>query len=997
MDITQIAAPGTPKSLLNAHENPGLLCFGTLEPHAYFIPFADGQEPCSDRTRSARLELLNGSWDFAYFDSILDLPDDFTDMPFTQTIPVPANWQLHGFDRPVYTNICYPFPFDPPFVPDDDPVGVYRRSYRYQPDGLRRILVFEGVDSCLYLFVNGRCAGYTQVSHRLTEFDVTDLLTAGDNTIVCAVLKWCDGTYLEDQDKFRLSGIFRDVYMLSRPEKRLTDYRVTSDMDGRFSVSVTGAAASLQLFDGDRCICEGTAEPGVPFHAELKQVRLWSAEQPNLYRLVLRAEGECICEQVGFRSVAIENGIFLLNGKRVKLFGVNRHDSDPDTGCYADEAQMRRDLSLMKAHNINAIRTAHYPNAPEFYRLCDEYGFYVIDEADVEAHGCVTVAQKLQWDAEIGYNGIALIAGDPMFRSAIVQREELLVKRDVNRPCVIFWSLGNESGWGSSFLAGAEAVKALDPTRPLHYESTYCLDGTPDAVLDTVSKMYPSVDEMRDILNDPAETRPLLLCEYCHAMGNSSGDMEDYMQMFLSQERCIGGLVWEWCDHAFPIGTDENGKPQYGYGGDFGELHHDGNFCCDGLCYPDRTPHTGLREVAQVYRPVRAVREPDGRFTLRSLLHFVSAETLFECRWEITDETGVLCGGPVSYALPPEGTCSIHIPEAAQCFARETYLSIIFTAKTDGHTVGFDQFLLHEAAPVSPPAADNAPKLQQDALSVTVTAGALCFRYDKRHAAFTEISLNGSDLLTQPICFNFFRAPTDNDTMRAEWKQLFLDDWRVKVYGTSAGIEDGCAVIRAALGFGRSIFRPFARVQAQFRIDGNGRLTVSAALDADSEKLSVLPRFGLRMFVGRSFDRVTYFGYGPDESYPDKHRASRMGTYTASVAELYEPYLRPQENGSHFGTKHLTVCSADTALEIRSETGFSFNVSEYTQEELARKTHRHALVPCGDTVICADFAMAGVGSHSCGPPLAPQYRIPLKGYRGTLQFCFTQREMRNEK
>ena len=988
MNLTHIAAPGTPKSLLTAHENPDLLCFGTLEPHAYFIPFADGQALSSDRTQSSRLELLNGSWDFAYFDSILDLPDDFTDMPFTQTIPVPANWQLHGFDSPVYTNICYPIPFDPPFVPDDDPVGVYRRSYRYQPDDLRRILVFEGVDSCLYLFVNGQLAGYTQVSHRLTEFDITDLLNAGDNTIVCAVLKWCDGTYLEDQDKFRLSGIFRDVYMLSRPAQRLTDYRVTADMHGGFSVSVTGAEAALRLFDGGRCICEGIAKPGTPFTAQIEQVRLWSAEEPNLYRLELRAAGECICEQVGFRSVAVENGIFTLNGKRVKLFGVNRHDSCPDTGYYADEAKMRRDLELMKAHNINAIRTSHYPNAPEFYRLCDEYGFYVIDEADIETHGCAAVAQNLQWNAEIGYNGIALIAGDPMFRSAIVQREQLLVTRDVNRPCVVFWSLGNESGWGSNFLAGAETVKALDPTRPVHYESTHCLDGTSNAILDTVSKMYPSIDEMRAILNDESETRPLLLCEFCHAMGNSSGDMEDYMQMFLSEERCIGGLVWEWCDHAFPIGTDENGNPQYGYGGDFGELHHDGNFCCDGLCYPDRTPHTGLREVAQVYRPVRVEQDSDGSFTLRSLLHFVSAETLFDCRWEIIDETGVLCGGPVSYALPPEGTCSISVPEATQRFARETYLSILFTAKSDGHRVGFDQFLLQEAPQTAAQTPDSAPQMQQNALSVTVTAGNLCYRYDKRQAAFTEISLNGNNLLRQPMRFNFYRAPTDNDSMRWEWKQLYLDDWRVKVYSTDVSIENGCAVIRAELAFGRSIFKPFARVQAEFCIEGNGRLTVSASLDADEEKLKVLPRFGLRLFVDRSFDRVTYFGYGPDESYIDKHRSSRMGTYHASVAELYEPYLRPQENGSHFGTKHLTVRSADTALEIRSGAGFSFNVSEFTQEELAQKAHRHELIPCGDTVICADFAMAGVGSNSCGPMLAEQYRIQLKGFCGTLQFRF---------
>ena len=597
MDISQISEKNTPKSFMTLHEDTSVLCKNTLPPRAYYIPFADGQQPFDGRVSSQRFELLNGEWEFMYCDSIIDLPDRFTEAAFTEVIGVPSNWQLKGYDKPQYTNVNYPIPFDPPYVPDDDPVGVYRRKYAHKPDGLRRILVFEGVDSCMYLYINGAFAGYTQVSHRLSEFDITDMLREGENTIVCAVLKWCDGTYLEDQDKFRLSGIFRDVYMLSRPEKRIESYRVKADMNGELSVSVKGAAAEISLSREGRLICSGSAEEGRDFSANVDGALLWSAERPELYELVIRSCGEVIGEKVGFRTSEIKDGIYLFNGKKIKFLGVNRHDSYPDTGYYADEAKMRRDLELMKAHNINSVRTSHYPNAPEFYRLCDEYGLYVIDEADVEAHGCVNVYQNFKWDRDGGtYNGIALIASDKMFKEAIAWRERLLVTRDINRPCVVIWSLGNESGWGESFRLGAQLIKSLDGARPVHYESTHKLDDTPDDILDMVSDMYRPLDSMKEHLTSETEKRPLLLCEYCHAMGNGPGDLEDYYDMFMSSDRFMGGLVWEWCDHAFPTGKTESGEIKYGYGGDFGELHNDGNFCCDGLCFPDRTPHTGLKE-----------------------------------------------------------------------------------------------------------------------------------------------------------------------------------------------------------------------------------------------------------------------------------------------------------------------------------------------------------------------------------------------------------------
>ena len=984
MDISKIAKRGTPKSFMTLHEDTSVLHRGTLPPHAYFIPFGKGQQPFADRTKSRRFELLNGSWGFTYYPSIVDMPDDFISPEADTVIPVPSNWQLHGFGKPQYTNVCYPIPFDPPYVPDDIPVGVYRRSYQYTQDGLRRILCFEGADSCLYLYVNGKFAGYTQVSHALSEFDITDLLSEGENTIVCAVLKWCDGTYLEDQDKFRLSGIFRDVYMLSRPEEHLTDIRITADAEGELSVQVSGGFADIALYDGDKLICTGTAGDNEIFSARVEGVRPWSAERPYLYRLIITSNDEVIGERVGFRTVKIADGVFTFNGRKIKFFGVNRHDSYPDTGYYADESKMRRDLELMKRHNINSIRTSHYPNAPLFYQLCDEYGFYVIDEADAESHGCVNVYQNLKWTKPGDYNGIALIAKDPMFRDAILDRERLLVSRDVNRPCVVIWSLGNESGWGENFLEGAKLIKELDSTRPVHYESTHRLDDTPDDVLDMVSKMYPSQDEMKKIIEN--DKRPLLLCEYCHATGNSSGDMDDYYQVFCSDDRFMGGLVWEWCDHAFPVGEDEKGAAKYGYGGDFGELHHDGNFCCDGLCYPDRIPHTGLLEAGQVYRPVR-VRRADGGFVFRSLLHFVSADELYDCRYEITGPAGVIAEGRVDFTLPPEGECRVTVPDAEGDFGTDTYIRFIFTDKTgdssEGLIVCFDQIQLAEGISRKTVISDKLPELTESSLSFEVAAGGRRFVFDRRRAQFTVIEKDDENILKKPMEFNFFRAPTDNDVMRGDWYRLYMNDPVIKVYETEMTLDNGCAVIRAYSAYGRSIFEPFARVRAEYRIDSDGRLTVSAELEA-SEKVEFLPRFGLRIFADESFETVGYYGYGPYESYADKHKASYMGSFTAAISDMHEPYIRPQENSSHCGCRHMTAIGESGALRISSEERFSFSISCYTQEELASKAHEWELEKSGFTVICADFFMAGVGSNSCGPALLEKYRVPLPKCSGTL-------------
>ena len=572
MDISKISSVGSPKSKMIYHENTEALHIGTLDKHCYFIPFSKGQDPFESRENSTRFELLNGDWDFKFYGSIIDIEDDFISSGFDKKIPVPSNWQLHGYDKPQYTNVCYPIPYDPPYVPDDIPVGIHQRSYNYSTDGNDRILVFEGIDSCVYLYINGEFAGYSQVSHSTSEFDITPLLREGENKITAAVLKWCDGTYLEDQDKIRLSGIFRDVYVLSRPKVRLENYIVktliSDDASAKLEFTPFGCDVTATLTDRDgNTVTNFSATDGEKTVINIQVPKLWSAEKPYLYDLTVFAGDETIGEKVGFRKISVENGVFKVNGQAVKFKGVNRHDSYPDTGYYASVSQMKADLILMKKHNINAVRTSHYPNSPLFYQLCDQMGFYVIDEADMESHGCVEVYNNFKWDAPEPYNGIALIACDKQFEKAITDRAEALVKRDINRPCVVFWSLGNESGWGENMLAAGRLVKSLDETRLLHYESTHRLDDTPTDILDVVSGMYWDTKEMAGFLEKQDEHRPFVLCEYCHAMGNGPGDLENYHNAFYSSPRFCGGFVWEWCDHTVPQGVAD-GRVKYGYGGD---------------------------------------------------------------------------------------------------------------------------------------------------------------------------------------------------------------------------------------------------------------------------------------------------------------------------------------------------------------------------------------------------------------------------------------------
>lgn len=969
------------KSHMIYHEDLTVFHVGTLAPHAYFIPHkaADCKEAAvtgSDiyaKENNGLVTLLNGDWFFDYYETLYDLPDNFLDVARTNTLSVPSNWQLHGYDKPQYTNVRYPIPYNVPYVPDENPVGVYRKDYTYTPDGTKKILAFEGVDSCFYLYINKKFVGYSQVSHATSEFDITSYLTEGTNEIGVAVLKYCDGTYLEDQDKWRMSGIFRDVYIVSRENGGIVDYKVTTPVADDFSSACINvdiqseAECTISLYAPDGTFINTLNGNNVSFNID--NPVFWNAETPHLYTLHIHCGLECIIEKAGIRTIAIENGIVKINGTKISFRGVNRHDSYPDTGASCGIAKMRDDLLLMKKLNVNAVRTSHYPNAPVFYKLCDEIGLYVIDEADIEAHGSVEVYNTFSW--KDGYRGISMLAQDIRFKEAINDRHRLLVSRDINRPCVVFWSLGNESGYSDAFRESVRIIKEMDDTRLVHYESAiHCLDEKGDKELDVVSRMYSDTNYVRNYpeSDQNANGRPLVLCEYCHAMGNGPGDLEDYWQAIYDNDMVCGAFVWEWCDHGI---LREDGT--YAYGGDFGEVVHDGNFCIDGLVYPDRTPHIGALEMRNVYRPIRASYS-DGKFTFESKLDFMRFSDNCSIAYEIRDNETVIEKGTLTPDIAPHQTQTFTIDKAKGITGK--HVTIDFDYYINGENVGFDQFELYRDNSAYEPATSKASLTEEKDFYI-LSSESCNVKISKRNAMMVSFVKNGKEMIDAPCEVNLYRAPTDNDAhVKNGWHKIYLNMLKTKLYSINAEAHDDMVTVTAEFSLGYAVHEPAARIKLTYDFLGT---ELKISMDADVHKdLPFLPRFGIRFFLKKSLNNLKYFGFGPYESYPDKHRASRYNSFTSTAEKELENYIRPQENGSHFACEYASVYGNGEELIFNSDNDFSINFSEYTQEELVEKRHYYELEKSASNIFCIDYKMSGVGSNSCGPGLLPQYQLNEK-------------------
>ena len=989
------------------YEDLSVLHENTMPARAYYVPASKRMDNLVEhREESDRMQLLNGTWKFQYYNSIYDIQESFFEKDYDtknfDEIQVPSVWQMAGYDTHQYTNIRYPFPFDPPYVPQDIPCGAYAHTFDYHKDenAPKAFLNFEGVDSCFYVWVNGSYVGYSQVSHMTSEFDITDLLQDGKNTIAVLVMKWCDGSYLEDQDKFRMSGIFRDVYILKRPEQAISDYHIKTkieDMLAKIELDVkfySPANVKISIEDKNGAVVavgsiteEGTAV------LEIASPELWNTENPYLYKLILETENEVIVDHIALRKIEIKDQVIYLNGQKIKFRGVNRHDSDPVTGFTISVEQITTDLTLMKQHNFNAIRSSHYPNAPFFYEMCDKYGFMVIDEADIEAHGPFMLYRKEDTDYNRFKRWNEKIADDPAWESAIVDRVKLMVERDKNRFCIVMWSMGNESAYGCNFEKALAWTKKFDPDRITQYESARYrnYDETYDySNLDVYSRMYPAISEIQEYL-DKDGSKPFLLVEYCHSMGNGPGDFEDYFQMIQDNDKMCGGFVWEWCDHAIAHGTAENGKTIYAYGGDHGEDIHDGNFCMDGLVYPDRTAHTGLLEYKNVYRPARVVSydKESGELVLHNYMDFDDLNDYVNISYELTQDGLVIGKGKlseVSVAPHSEGKTNlkVNVPESGKC-----YLKLIYHLKKEmplleeDHILGFDEIEVSQKDAkcqlaekwMEKTATNSELQVNENDTQIHIKGREFSYTIDRRTALFTEMKFAGREYLNHPMELNIWRAPTDNDMyIKSEWKKAHYDKAYTRAYTIEVAQGKHGVKITSHASVVAETVQKILDVTITWKIAAAGKIDADIAVTKDGE-FPDLPRFGVRMFLDKKLSDARYFGMGPQESYRDKHQAASHSLYRANVGDLHEDYIRPQENGSHYDCEYVELNNSRYGIVASAEKAFSFNASYYTQEELEKKTHNYELTESDSVVFCVDYELNGIGSNSCGPVVLDQYRF----------------------
>jgi beta-galactosidase len=992
---------------LSYHRTPGILHVGCLEPRAYFIPFGDETAAAEGlRDRSDRLFGLCGDWGFRFFPSGRVpwelLTGDSPELPDLMTVP--RSWQTvtgRGYDVPNYTNVRYPFPVDPPNVPDDGPAGLYSRDFELTGDFLsgRRIrIVFEGVDSCFYLFVNGSLAGYSQVSHMTSEFDITPYLRAGANNIRVLVFKWCDGSYLEDQDKFRFSGIFREVYLLSRDAVRIEDVRLLPSLAPDFSsgrlrceLTLSGPAEVRYrlLSPGGRELASGAADADGSFGLDVDSPELWSDETPSLYSLFLYCGSEVICLRPGFRDIAVRDRVIYINGRKVKGRGVNRHDSNPWLGSATPLSDMLEDLYILKRHNVNMIRTSHYPNDPRFPELCDRLGFYMCDETDYESHGMSPVGD---WD---------YFCREPAWAPSLLDRVRRMVERDKNHPCVIFWSLGNEVGVGDNQRLMSEYVKSRIPGALVHCEdiSRRLHAGGPEKpqwaeecpFIDIESRMYPGFDEISNYLDSPDFTKPFFMCEYSHAMGNGPGDLAEYWDVIRSRDSFFGGCVWEYTDHSVAVGDDVYARPRFTYGGDFGDHPNDGNFCVDGLVYPDRRPHSGLEEYKQVLAPFGIFDAADdgSSFGVRSRRYFTSLSDL--CLfWNIESDGRVIKSGFVpSLDIGPCGsavytTGAGGTPLTGRCHMNFSVRSRFPTEWAEaGYEVGFFQTALRSTPKAAKAVRPAAPvKLVRGDGEVRVTDGDTVYVIGSDDGLLRSVVSSGRELLAGPAVFTAWRAPTDNDrNVKGEWRRQGIERAKTscRSFSVCAG-QDGTAKVSAELILAAPALEPLAKIAVTYGFAPGRGLRVSAGVTL--LRPLFLPRFGMQLIMTEGSEKLRYYGRGPLESYEDKRNASRIGLFSCRVCDHYEPYIRPQENMAHADTEWaaVTALTGRGLVFLRDARPFSFNCSHFTPAALTAAAHDWELVPDRTTCVNIDYRQSGIGSNSCGPALAERYRLTEKDF-----------------
>ena len=928
---------------MRKYENPRSTSENRCAPRSYYIPGGRSE-----------YHLLNGTWRFAYYSRDIDVPERIENW---DTIPVPSCWQLHGYEDPNYTNVNYPYPVDPPYVPDDNPCGVYEREFTLDKKWGKVYFVFEGVASCAYLYVNGNYVGFTQGSHLQAEFDITDYVREGVNTLRAKVLKWCCGSYLEDQDFFRYNGIFRDCYLLQRPEGHITDVEIIPN-DRCFRIALEGKA-NVSIYAGETLLTQVSFEDKFCWGPE-KPI-LWNAEKPFLYTLVLERDGEEILLKQGLRSIKVaEDYALLINGVAVKLHGVNHHDTSMHRGwCQSDE-ELRRDLLLMKELNMNCVRTSHYPPAPRFIQMCDELGFYVVCETDIETHGfCMSHpgdGNSFRFDPN------EWPCNAPMYKQEFLERMQRMVELHKNSASVIMWSAGNESGDGCNHMAMYRWTRSRDASRLFHYEGASSNAKIHDA--DVFSQMYPSLAKVEEYANNNYIDMPVFLCEYSHAMGNGPGDVYYYNELFDKYPKLIGGCIWEWADHVVTVDGVQK------YGGDFNEPTHDGNFCCDGLVFADRSFKPGTLEAKAAYQPIRTSLNGN-TLTVYNRLDFTDLDEYTFRYWiEVDGEKGEICETVLSAA--PHTEIRVEIPYEAPVCRYGAYLNVRLCR--EGREVAACQHPLPWTAAEEP--RSKGLKLKEEGLNIYAEGENFRYTFSRHYGAFTSMVVEGQEQLAGRTVLTAWRAPTDND--RNIWTKWLMNDGysgenldrsSVKVY--DCRVEDNAIILSCALS---CVARaPIFRYEQRLTFFADG--AVELELQGKVRQGAVwLPRLGFEWELPESAADFTYFGNGPFESYRDLCHAGSAGLYESNAASEYVHYVRPQEHGNHFDTRMLRVGK----LEFLAPAGMEINVSRYSTAALMKAQHTDELMADGKIHLRTDYKVSGIGSNSCGPELEPQWRLSEK-------------------
>jgi len=968
--------------------------------------------PLDGTTHAPRIQSLNGDWRFRYAPNPASAPaafyaDNYDDSDW-DTVAVPGNWQLQGYDKPIYTNVKYPFPIDEVYsVPhDDNPTGSYRTRFTVPTAWANRQvwIVFEGVDSAFYLWVNGQQVSYSQGSRLPAEFNLTPYLRAGENTLAAQVYRWSDGSYLEDQDFWRLSGIYRDVYLYATPAVRVRDFWARTPLhndyqDATLQISawvrnygpaVAGYALEASLTDADgqpvlaaplvAAVQVGQDEEvELALSQELARPHLWSAEDPYLYTLTLALKDsqgnatEVVEHKVGFRQVELKGARIHVNGVPILFRGVNRHEHEPQRGHTVTEESMIADIKLMKQFNINAVRTCHYPDDPRWYELCDQYGLYLYDEANIESHGV--------WDK---------LAKHPDWKIAFMERGSRMVLRDRNHPSVLVWSMGNESGYGPNHEALSDWIRATDPTRLVHYHPA---DNAPS--VDILGPMYPAVDKIIAMAQEEGETRPVIMCEYAHAMGNSCGNLKEYWEAIETYKRLQGGFVWDWVDQGIEQHTPD-GKLWYAYGGDFGDEPNDQNFCINGMVNPDRTPHPSLWEYKKILQPVRfdPVGLEQGQLTVTNR-HFFSDLSHLEFAWELSADGIVLQQGKLPRLHTPAGAQeSLTIPFRQPDLEPGTEYWLMVRAtlaeRTSwaerGHEVAWEQFKL----PFYAPAASPLPVVEMPAIAASESEQQITLRgqgfelvFDKAQGTLSAWRYQGTNLLQSGPLLNIWRAPTDNDATQwgsqkaaIHWREAGLDRLAHRVEQVwwqqvgpqlvRIGVRSDVRALEQAAGF---------TCEYTYTIYGSGDVVISAQVDPQGE-LPPLPRIGLQMTLPEGFENMTWYGRGRHESYVDRKEGAPVGIYSGMVDEQYYPYVMPQENGNKTDTRWVALLNDNgVGLFAGGLPLLEVSAHHYTPMDLTEAQHTYELTRRSEITLNLDYKQTGLGGNSCGPGTLPQYRL----------------------